>query len=168
MVLENLSPFAPFHQEGQEGLGDLVVRYILEGQRDLVDLAILVNLVFQGIQEILFHLSTGSQEHGPVFHQGLPSFLVTLVVQDFQRIQANLGAPEALVHPLSRCILEYLEDLVGRLGQEYQEVLGFQGNPMLQEVLLCLLFLAILVLQYHPFVLVVHVAPQVLAFPETQ
>lgn len=65
-------------------LGDLVVRYILEGRWDLVALAILVNLVFQGLQEILFHLSTGSQAHGPGFHQDPPSFLVTLVVRDFQ------------------------------------------------------------------------------------
>lgn len=61
-----------------------MVRHILEGLRDLASLGILVNLVFLGVREILFHLLAAFRARGQVFHQDPPSFRVTLVVQDFQ------------------------------------------------------------------------------------
>lgn len=70
--------------------------------------------------------------------------------------------------PLYRCILGYLEDLEDHLGQEYQEARGSQGSQLFQGVLLSLLCQEVQVLQYHPFVLGVHVAPRVLASQETQ
>lgn len=94
-----------------------------------------MNQALPAVQDILFRLSAGSLVCGPESHLDLPSFPVTLVVRDFRRIQANREVPRALSHPLSRYILEYLGDPEDRPGQEYQEVLGFQGNQALLRVL---------------------------------
>lgn len=94
-----------------------------------------MNQALPDVQGSLFRLPAGSLVYSPESHLDRPSFPVTLVVRDFRRIQANREVLQALSHPSSRCILEYLGGPEDHPGQEYQEVLGFQGNQALPRVL---------------------------------
>lgn len=125
-------------------LEDLVAPLAPETLKLRVDQAVQVD------QETLFHLLAHQDVQDRSLHLDLPSCQEVLEVLYFQSVLVNLGDLLDLFHPLCHYILECQVDQEGHLVQECQEGLGFLESLILLGGLLFPLFLAVLVLQYHP------------------